>query len=235
MIKPSSPPVDSSQTQSRWSLLGSALGPFLALGIVVSFFGIADGLQPDGGKFLSAVNLRAVSVQTATVAVAALGMTVIVIAGGIDLSAGTSLALCATVLAWCLKEDAAMLLVHGDSVTSAERKLSETKERLGRIPRDIDRLKRAKQSDQNRIDQLEAEQADLNRKLPDLEEHLEEMIAASSKITPYTPALAVVAGILTGMFDRDAQRNFSQLFACRTVYRHLGNDAAVSWCRKRGR
>lgn len=43
-------------------------------------------------------------------AVAALGMTVIIIAGGIDLSAGTALALSATVLAWCLREGAAPAL-----------------------------------------------------------------------------------------------------------------------------
>lgn len=41
--------------------------------------------------------------QASTVAVAALGMTVIIIAGGIDLSAGTALALSATVLAYCLR------------------------------------------------------------------------------------------------------------------------------------
>jgi ribose/xylose/arabinose/galactoside ABC-type transport system permease subunit len=43
--------------------------------------------------------------QTSVVAVASLGMTIIIIAGGIDLSAGTALTLCATVLAYCLKND----------------------------------------------------------------------------------------------------------------------------------
>lgn len=84
--------------------LTSALGPFLALLIVVLFFAVADwwfkGLQ---GSFWSLQNLRTVAVQSSTIAVAALGMTVIIIAGGIDLSAGTALALCATVLAYCLK------------------------------------------------------------------------------------------------------------------------------------
>lgn len=86
-------------------VLRGLLGPFLALGLVVLFFGVADHLNPNGGGFLTGRNARAISVQTATVAVAALGMTVVIISGGIDLSAGTALSLCACVLAWSLKED----------------------------------------------------------------------------------------------------------------------------------
>src|SRR5579862_6271461 len=89
---------------SRLNLLGTALGPFLALAVVVAFFGIADSLQSEPGNFLSRRNLRAISAATAPVAVAALGMTVVIVSGGIDLSAGTAVALAATVLAWCLKE-----------------------------------------------------------------------------------------------------------------------------------
>jgi len=89
----------------RKNIFGTVLGPFLALAVVYLFFGITDAMQEDGGTFLTPRNNRAVAVQTATVATAALGMTVIIIAGGIDLSAGTALALCATVLAWFLKED----------------------------------------------------------------------------------------------------------------------------------
>jgi ribose transport system permease protein len=90
---------------SRLSLLGSTLGPFLALSLVIGFFAAADALQAEPGNFLSLRNLRTISAQTATVAVAALGMTVVIISGGIDLSAGTAVALCATVLAWSLKQD----------------------------------------------------------------------------------------------------------------------------------
>jgi ribose transport system permease protein len=43
-------------------------------------------------------------VSSAPVVVGALGMTVVIIAGGIDLSAGTAIALCATVLAFVLKQ-----------------------------------------------------------------------------------------------------------------------------------
>ncbi len=198
MAELNSAPDESTAARSRWSLLGSTLGPFLALSVVVMFFGIADGAQEGGGHFLTHDNIRAVSVQTATVAVAALGMTVIIIAGGIDLSAGTCLALCATVLAWCLKEDAAMLIVHGDSVAGAEQKLKDAEDRLNRIPRHLDRAKRQKKPDLDHIAELEAEESDLRAAIPGMEERLESLKAASPSVTPFTPALAVTAGILTG-------------------------------------
>jgi ribose transport system permease protein len=99
----------------RWNLAGSALGPFLALALVVGFFAIADALINDPANFLSVRNLRTISAQTATVAVAALGMTVIIVSGGIDLAAGSALALAATVLAWCLANDyhAAIAVIAG--------------------------------------------------------------------------------------------------------------------------
>lgn len=101
---PSGTAAEASVRASHWSLVGSVLGPFLALAVVVAFFAIADSMQSDDGAFLSVRNFRTIAVQTATVAVAALGITVVIIAGGIDLSVGTALALAATVLAWCLKE-----------------------------------------------------------------------------------------------------------------------------------
>jgi ribose transport system permease protein len=82
----------------------------MALVAVALFFSVADSLQSRGGQFLSLHNLRTILVQAAPVAVAALGMTVVVIAGGIDLSVGTALALSATVLAWCLLHDAGAAL-----------------------------------------------------------------------------------------------------------------------------
>ncbi len=64
--------------------------------------GLADWYQQGPDTFLTQQNFRTIAAQTATVAVAALGMTVIIIAGGIDLSAGTALSLAATVLAYVL-------------------------------------------------------------------------------------------------------------------------------------
>jgi ribose transport system permease protein len=82
----------------------------IALVAIALCFSIADAMQPRGGHFLSVHNLRTILVQAAPVAVAALGMTVVIIAGGIDLSVGTALALSATVLAWCLLHDAGAAL-----------------------------------------------------------------------------------------------------------------------------
>jgi ribose/xylose/arabinose/galactoside ABC-type transport system permease subunit len=91
-------------TQSG-DLLRTVLGPFLALVLVVGVFTLADNLQADGGRFATLRNAQNILVQSATVAVAALGMTMIIISAGIDLSAGTTMALCATILAWCLREN----------------------------------------------------------------------------------------------------------------------------------
>jgi ribose transport system permease protein len=84
--------------------LRSVLGPFLALLLVVGIFTVADNMQADGGRFATLKNAQNILVQSATVGVAALGMTIIIISGGIDLSAGTAMALSATSLAWFLRE-----------------------------------------------------------------------------------------------------------------------------------
>jgi ribose transport system permease protein len=91
--------------QRGGDLLRNVLGPFLALVLVVGVFAVADHLQTDGGKFATLRNAQNILVQSATVAMAALGMTMIIISAGIDLSAGTTMALCATMLAWFLRED----------------------------------------------------------------------------------------------------------------------------------
>ena len=97
--------TDSAVRHSPWTSQAvlRAMGPFLALALVIAFFGLADRWfnGPDA-RFLSLHNARTVCTQTAVVGVAALGMTVIIIAGGIDLSVGTAIALCSTVLAWLL-------------------------------------------------------------------------------------------------------------------------------------
>lgn len=87
-------------------LLGGDGGTLLALFLIVTFFAVADFRHNgEDARFLSLPNLRLMMTQTSLVAVAALGMTMIIIAGGIDLSAGTALTLSATVLAYGLKND----------------------------------------------------------------------------------------------------------------------------------
>ncbi len=57
-----------------------------------------------GPQFLSAANLELMARQTAIVAVAALGMTMVIVAGGIDLSVGSVIALSTVVTALFLRD-----------------------------------------------------------------------------------------------------------------------------------
>lgn len=78
------------------------LGPLLALLVILFLFWLADSIWGQG-YFLSFRNLRVMMSSAALIAVPAFGMTIIIISGGIDLSAGTALTLCGTVLALMLK------------------------------------------------------------------------------------------------------------------------------------
>jgi ribose/xylose/arabinose/galactoside ABC-type transport system permease subunit len=99
-----------------WTALAGQLGPLLALMLVFFLFALLDAAMQGGGRFLSLRNLQTMLIASAPVVVAALGMTVIIIAGGIDLSAGTAVALSATVMAWVLKQGGPIELALGCSV-----------------------------------------------------------------------------------------------------------------------
>ncbi|MGH7619527.1 MAG: ABC transporter permease [Gemmatimonadaceae bacterium] len=77
----------------RW--LGRA-GPLIGLVLVVAAFTVLTG-APE--RYLSSFNLRIVLSQSVIVAVGAIGMTMIVIAGGIDLSVGAAIALTGVITA----------------------------------------------------------------------------------------------------------------------------------------
>ncbi len=85
----------------HWQIWLERLGPLLALVIVTIGFAIADQIWGTG-TFIEFRNVRVMLMFTAPVAVAALGMTLVIMTGGIDLSAGTAGMLCATVLACTL-------------------------------------------------------------------------------------------------------------------------------------
>ena len=72
-------------------------GPVLALLLVFGLFAV---LGPD--SFRTGRNLETIARQTAIVGLAALGMTLIIVAGGIDLSVGSMVALSTVVIAWLL-------------------------------------------------------------------------------------------------------------------------------------
>ena len=76
------------------------LGPFAGLGLVVLIFALLTGSP---GKYLSISNLRIVLSQTMIVALGAIGMTLIIISGGIDLSVGSNIALTSVVTALALR------------------------------------------------------------------------------------------------------------------------------------
>jgi ribose transport system permease protein len=76
------------------------LAPLLGLAGVVMLFALLTG-SPE--RYLSATNLRVVLAQTVIVAIGALGMTLIIISGGIDLSVGSVIALTSVVTAVTLR------------------------------------------------------------------------------------------------------------------------------------
>jgi ribose transport system permease protein len=78
----------------------SRLGPFLGLLLVVLVFTL---LSDSPGRYLSPFNLRIVLSQTVIVALGAIGMTLIIVSGGIDLSVGATIALSGVVTALALE------------------------------------------------------------------------------------------------------------------------------------
>lgn len=79
---------------SRWL---NRVGPLLALAAVYGLFAL---IGPD--SFTSTRNLETILRQTAVVGTAALGMTVVIIIGGIDLSVGSTIALSTVAVALAL-------------------------------------------------------------------------------------------------------------------------------------
>jgi ribose transport system permease protein len=78
-----------------------ALAPLIGLILVVAVFALMSD-APD--QYLSVRNLRIVLAQTVIVALGAIGMTMIIVSGGIDLSVGSSIALTSVVTAVLLRD-----------------------------------------------------------------------------------------------------------------------------------
>jgi ribose/xylose/arabinose/galactoside ABC-type transport system permease subunit len=79
-------------SRHRW------IGPLLALVLVFALFVI---LRPD--TFARPINLMTMARQTAVVGIAATGMTLVIVLGGIDLSVGSAVALSTVLIAMLLK------------------------------------------------------------------------------------------------------------------------------------
>jgi ribose transport system permease protein len=81
------------QTLINW------LGPFLGLILVLVIFSLIPEVQD---RFLRISNLKSVATQSVIVALGALGMTYVIISGGIDLSAASNIALASVITAFAI-------------------------------------------------------------------------------------------------------------------------------------
>jgi ribose transport system permease protein len=79
--------------------LARLLGPFAALFAVVLFFAVVER-----DTFLSVYNAQTIAAQTVIVGLGAIGMTFVIVSGGIDLSVGSVIALSSVVTALLLKQ-----------------------------------------------------------------------------------------------------------------------------------
>ncbi|MFA5205433.1 MAG: ABC transporter permease [Lentisphaeria bacterium] len=98
---------------ARGRRLLARLGPLFGLAFVFGLFAL---LRP--GTFLDWTNIEVMLLQSAVVGTAALGMTLIIIAGGIDLSVGSTIALCTVVIALLLNHQAPPVLAAAGGVAA---------------------------------------------------------------------------------------------------------------------
>lgn len=89
------------------------LGPFLGLALVILAF---SAMMESPERFLSPFNLRIVLAQTVIVAVGAIGMTMIIISGGIDLSVGSTIALAGVTTALGINAGLSPLIAVGAGI-----------------------------------------------------------------------------------------------------------------------
>lgn len=82
-------------------------GPFVGLILVITIF----SLMPEvSDRFLNLANIKSVATQSVIVALCALGMTLIIVSGGIDLSAASNLALSCVLVAYAINLGVSPLL-----------------------------------------------------------------------------------------------------------------------------
>src|SRR5688572_18111736 len=96
------------RASSRASTLLNVFGPFIGLAVVLGLFALSSEVRP---YLFTGANFKIILLQTVIVAIGALGMTMIIVSGGIDLSVGSSVALTSVL--------GATLLVKGYSPTTA--------------------------------------------------------------------------------------------------------------------
>src|SRR6267154_2545566 len=100
--------MPSSNQPSAARRLFNLIGPFLGLLLVVGLFSLSPTVRP---YFLTGANFKIILTQSVIVAIGTLGMTLIIVSGGIDLSVGSTVALTSVV--------GAVALSNGHSATTA--------------------------------------------------------------------------------------------------------------------
>jgi len=85
----------------------NVLGPFIGLALVIALFALIPEVR---GRFLRFANFTSVATQSVIVALGALGMTFIIVSGGIDLSAASNIALSSVITAYAINAGAAPLV-----------------------------------------------------------------------------------------------------------------------------
>ena len=88
----------------NWRALIPILGLLGALAILFFGFGILLNSQEKFG-FLTIRNVETILRQSTPVCLAALGMTLVIVCAGIDLSVGSVVAFVSVAVAWCLRQD----------------------------------------------------------------------------------------------------------------------------------
>src|SRR5436309_11961114 len=91
-----------------WRRLLNAFGPVFGLVLVIGLFSLNSEVRP---YFLTGANFKNILTQTVIVALCALGMTLIIISGGVDLSVGSVVALTSVVGATLLAKGQPPVLV----------------------------------------------------------------------------------------------------------------------------
>lgn len=89
-------------------------GTFVGLVLVAIIFGALVGPQ-----FFAPNNLELMARQTAIVSIAAVGMTIVIVSGGIDLSVGSMIALCTVVIAQLLRMNVSPLFAALGAIVTA--------------------------------------------------------------------------------------------------------------------
>lgn len=97
-----------------WRILLRQLAPLTGLVLVFALFSI---LRPR--TFLTPFNVQVILMQTAVVGIAALGMTLIIISGGIDLSVGSTVALGTILIALLLRAGYSAIVAAAAGVAGA--------------------------------------------------------------------------------------------------------------------